>query len=88
MGNLKGIEFVLQDWVLIQTGCLIKAPKLQNYQINHQNSKKAQPFSTAISVASSVQVYIIYIYIYIYIYDIHLELRFFDSIWKVGLSGI
>ena len=30
----------------------------------------------------------IYIYIYIYIYGIYFELRFFDSIQKVGPSGI
>ena len=29
-----------------------------------------------------------YIYIYIYIYGIHFDLRFFDSIQKVGPSGI
>ena len=31
---------------------------------------------------------LIYEYIYIYIYGIHFELRFFDSVYKVGPSGI
>ena len=29
-----------------------------------------------------------YLYMYIYIYDLHFEQRFFDSIEKVGPSGI
>ena len=41
-----------------------------------------------------IYIYILYIYIYVcvcvcmYIYGIHFELRFFDSIEKVGPSGI